>query len=187
MARGINKVVLLGHVTADAKRINSEKVFGCNFNVAVNRRFRKAGGEWGDETAYVRCTYWNSQKVFDYLKQGRQVALDGHLVSNQFEGPDGKRVTLLEVNVDELILTDNKPRAYLESVAERLSESLDEERAKLAEREAEFERRVAALDATIPATSFQQAIPVAPSSVPLRRKSAPASSHGRSVAKRKGK
>ena len=108
--RGLNKVHLLGHLTSDAKKIESQRSFGCTFNIAVNRRFKKTSGEFGEETAFIRCAYWNAQRVFEYLKQGRQLVVDGHLSTSQFEDKaTGKKMTVMEVNVDELILTDSKP------------------------------------------------------------------------------
>ena len=138
----------------------------------MNRRYRKQGGEFGEETAWVRCTFWNSQNVFEYLKKGRQVMITGHLSTFEQADEQGRKNVVMEVSVDDLVLTDTKPRGATESeewetlqAAEanlhetkaRFEAEIQAQRAQVqreqaaleAERVA-FERRVAALDAALP-------------------------------------
>jgi single-strand DNA-binding protein len=108
--RGLNNVVLMGHLGGDAKRINSQRGFGCNFNLATTRRYKKTDGNWTEETTWVRCSFWNSENVYNFLKQGRQVVIEGHLVNFPYQDSGGKELKLMEVAVDALILTDYRSR-----------------------------------------------------------------------------
>lgn len=106
--RGLNHLILMGHLGGDAKRINSTRGFGCGFNLATTRRYKKADGNWTEETTWARCSFWNSENVFEFLKQGRQVVVEGHLVNFPYTDSGGKEMRLMEVAVDALILTDYK-------------------------------------------------------------------------------
>lgn len=110
MARGANAVHLIGHLTTDGKKLDTKQAFCSRFSIAVDRRFKR-GDKWETETCFISCVYWNSQNVFDYLKQGRQVYVEGHLISwIAKDEQSGRQNTVLEVSVDELLLTDNKPK-----------------------------------------------------------------------------
>lgn len=107
--RGLNHVTLMGHLGGDARRIQSSKGFGCNFGLATTRRYKR-GDQWVEETTWVRCSYWNSENVFGFLKQGRQVVIEGHLVNFPYQDSGGKDLKLMEVAVDALILTDYRSK-----------------------------------------------------------------------------
>lgn len=133
----------MGHLTTDAKK-QETRAFCCRFSVASDRRYKR-DGKWESETVFVSCVYWNSENVFEYLQQGRQVYVEGHLISWIARDKDTQRQhTVLEVSVDELLLTDNKRGGDSGVVAE------DSERVERAEAYAEeLQARNAALVAEL--------------------------------------
>jgi single-stranded DNA-binding protein len=103
--RGVNKVMLLGHLSNDAQRkTTTGGTEYAQFIVMVNRSLRNGKME----TGRILCEHWQ-MGVFDYLKQGRQVHIEGALKTLEVKQPDNSNRTIMWVAVDELILTDKKP------------------------------------------------------------------------------
>lgn len=125
--RGLNHITLMGHLGGDARRIQSSRGFGCTFNLATTRRYKR-GDSWTDETTWVRCSFWNSENVFEFLKQGRQIVIEGHLVNFPYKDSGGKDLKLMEVSVDALILTDYRSRGGSE--AEETDSTSEDEQAQ---------------------------------------------------------
>ena len=61
-----------------------------SFTVAVNDRYKPKGKDAIESTRYFNCSYWQSTKVKDALKQGTVVSLFGRVDLNAYEGSDGK-------------------------------------------------------------------------------------------------
>jgi single stranded DNA-binding protein len=105
---GLNRVQLLGQLTKDATE-NTTKggAFCSTFQLATTRRYQTQHREWKEETAFLRIVFWNSERVFPYLKGGRQVCIDGHLQT--WRTPEGHWVT--EVSVENLLLTGTRQQS----------------------------------------------------------------------------
>lgn len=106
----MNKVILMGRMTADAelKPVGNEGNCVTNFTLAVNRQRKK------DETDFIRCTAWGktAELICNYLGKGRQVALTGRLETGSYPvEKDGVAFTqsTADVIVDEIhFISDGK-------------------------------------------------------------------------------
>ena len=80
----MNSVVLVGRVGRDAevRYFESGKV-KANFSVAVNRWDAKTKSEVAD---WFNVDVWDKQAEFagEYVKKGRQVAIDGRIAQNKW-------------------------------------------------------------------------------------------------------
>jgi len=93
MARGINKVILVGNLGADPEmRHTGGGTAVTTLNVATSESWTdKQSGE------KVEKTEWHRVKMFgrlaeiagDYLKKGRQVYIEGSLRTDKYTGKDG--------------------------------------------------------------------------------------------------
>jgi single-strand DNA-binding protein len=107
-----NKVIVLGHLTADPElRYTPQGAPVGNFVVAVNRSYTTQGGEKRDEVCFVPVVVWGKQaeNCGTYLKKGSGALVEGHLQQRSWEAPDGAKRSKLEV-VAERVQFLTRPR-----------------------------------------------------------------------------
>lgn len=98
----INDVKLVGRLTREPElRFTAKGQAVCHFDLAVNRRYKDATGEWKDDTSFVPVVTWRetAQRCGDRLKKGSPVYVEGRLKSKSWETKDGQKRTGLEVHV----------------------------------------------------------------------------------------
>jgi len=107
-----NKVILMGNATRDVelRYIPSGKAVA-DLSLAVNNR-RKSGDEWVEDVVFVDCTVWGrtAEVAAEYVKKGKPVLVEGKLIQDSWETPDGQRRTKLKVVVDSMQLLGGKPQ-----------------------------------------------------------------------------
>ena len=101
-----NVCVLTGNLTRDTEMAklhgNKEK---CKFRIAVNGR--------GESTMFLGVNAWDTQAdvCMRFLKKGSRVLVRGRLDIRDFENSENKRVTVTELNLDEIqFLSGTKTR-----------------------------------------------------------------------------
>ena len=108
MAKGFNKVVLMGNLTRDPElRTTSNGTSVCGFSLAVNRTWRNAQGEQQEAVDFVDCTAWGKagEIISQYMQKGRALLVSGRLQQNSWE-QDGKTRTKIEVVVEDFNFVD---------------------------------------------------------------------------------
>lgn len=99
----MNKAFLIGNLTRDPElaQTNSGKSV-CKFSIAVNRNYTQADGE--KVTDYFTIVTWNGQaeNCARYLKKGKKIAVIGELQQRSFEGNDGVKRTVIEIQAQEV-------------------------------------------------------------------------------------
>ncbi len=98
---------ICGNLTADPElRFTPSGAAVCNFTVASTpRTFDKASGEWKDQPAlFMRCNVWRqaAENVAESLVRGSRVMVTGRLVQRSFDTREGQKVTVVELEVDEV-------------------------------------------------------------------------------------
>lgn len=114
MAKGVNKVILVGRLGTDPEvRYTPSGAAVANFNLATNRSVKDKDGNWSDETDWHRIVVWNKTAEFckEYVKKGNRVYIEGRLQTRSWEDNDGNKRYTTEVVAFDLQL--------LESVAEK--------------------------------------------------------------------
>ncbi len=107
MARGLNKVQIIGHLGRDPEmRYTAGGQAVTNFTVAVNRTRRGPDGTAGDETEWFRVVAWEklAEIADQYLRRGGQVYVEGRLQSRKYQDRDGIERTAVEVVASDLVL-----------------------------------------------------------------------------------
>ncbi len=101
MARGFNKVILLGNITRDPElRHTIEGRPVATFTVAVNRSYLNKEGAQVDEVDFIPVVVWGRQaeNCYNYLKKGRTVLVEGRLRVRSYEDKrDGRRKRAFDV------------------------------------------------------------------------------------------
>lgn len=112
MASDLNVVAITGRLTRDSELRMTQSGNGIlRFSIAVNRRKRTADGSFEDEANFFDCTLFgkSAQTMVNYLKKGRQVAIQGELRQDRWNGQDGQARTRVEIFVNSLSLVGGRP------------------------------------------------------------------------------
>jgi single-strand DNA-binding protein len=99
----MNRVVLVGRLTKDPDlRYTPNGVPVATFTLAVNRPFSSQSGE--READFINCVVWRkpAENVANFLKKGSLAGVDGRIQTRHYEGQDGKRVYVTEVQAESV-------------------------------------------------------------------------------------
>lgn len=105
MAKGFNKVILMGNLTRDPEtRTTPNGQSVTNFSLAVNRTWKGADGQQNEDVSYIDCVAWGKpgEIIAQYLGKGRAVLVSGRLDQRSWEDKEtgGKR-SKVEVIVED--------------------------------------------------------------------------------------
>ncbi|MDI9370203.1 MAG: single-stranded DNA-binding protein [Synergistaceae bacterium] len=92
MARGYNKVVIVGNLARDPEvRYTASKQAVANFAVAVNRAWKDRNGELQESVDFIPVVVWGpmAENCERYLKKGNQALVEGRLQVRSYEAKDG--------------------------------------------------------------------------------------------------
>ena len=106
MARGINKVIIVGNLGGDPEtRYMPSGAAVTNFTVATNESWKdKQTGEQKDRTEWHRVAMFNrlAEIAAEYLRKGSQVYIEGKLRTRKWQGQDGQDRYTTEIIADEM-------------------------------------------------------------------------------------
>lgn len=113
MARGLNKVMLIGNLGRDPEmRYTPSGRPVTAFSLAVNRSWTMADGERREETEWFNIVAWGdlAERCNKYLRKGERVYIDGRLQTRSWEGTDGQKHSRTEVVASEMLMLDGRTR-----------------------------------------------------------------------------
>lgn len=106
MARGINKVIIVGNLGQDPEtRYMPSGSAVTNFTVATNESWKdKQTGEQKDRTEWHRVAMFNrlAEIAAEYLRKGSQVYIEGKLRTRKWQDRDGNDRWTTEIIADEM-------------------------------------------------------------------------------------
>ncbi len=110
MARGVNKVILIGNLGADPEinhTPNGTKV--ARIRIATTESYKDKNGEWKEETEWHNVVLWQylADNTEKHLKKGSKVYIEGKLKNRSYE-KDGSKKFFTEVLALSMILLDQK-------------------------------------------------------------------------------
>ncbi|HET8898414.1 MAG TPA: single-stranded DNA-binding protein [Rhodanobacteraceae bacterium] len=93
MARGVNKVILIGNLGADPDtRYGASGTAMCTVSLATSESWKdKQTGEMQDRTEWHRVKFFGklAEIAGEYLKKGRQVYIEGSIRSSKYTDKEG--------------------------------------------------------------------------------------------------
>src|SRR5208337_2582018 len=108
MAKGVNKVFLLGNVGKDPEiRSTAGGMTVASFSLATADRQKDAQGNWADKTEWhnIVCFQRTAEVVRDYVKKGSQLLIEGKLQTRSWDDKEsGQKKYKTEILVNELTL-----------------------------------------------------------------------------------
>ena len=106
MARGVNKVIIVGNLGQDPEtRYMPSGSAVTNFTVATNESWKdKQTGEQRDRTEWHRVAMFNrlAEIAAEYLRKGSQVYIEGKLRTRKWQAQDGNDRYTTEIIADEM-------------------------------------------------------------------------------------
>ena len=106
-----NKVQLIGNLgnTPEVKTLESGKKMA-RFSVATSESYRNAKGEKVTETQWHNLVAWGkvAEIVEKYLSKGKEVAIEGKLISRSYNDKEGNKKYITEIQVNELLMLGAK-------------------------------------------------------------------------------
>lgn len=105
----LNKVVLIGHMTADAElKQTPSGVSVCSFSIGVNRRYTKAGET--PPTDFIGIVAWRSTAEFitKYFRKGDAICICGQIQTRSWTASDGSKRYATEVIADEASFVERR-------------------------------------------------------------------------------
>ncbi len=106
MARGLNKVMLIGHLGADPEvRVLPNGSPVASFSIATNEYYRDQNGELKERTEWHNIVAYGklAEICRQYLKKGKQVYIEGRLQTRNWEDKEtGKKNYRTEIICAEM-------------------------------------------------------------------------------------
>ena len=108
MAKGVNKVFLLGNVGKDPEiRATAGGMTIASFTLATADRQKGQDGQWADKTEWHNLVAFQrtAEIVRDYVKKGTQVFVEGKIQTRSWDDKEsGQKKYRTEILVNELSL-----------------------------------------------------------------------------------
>jgi single-strand DNA-binding protein len=107
MSRGLNKVMIIGHLGRDPEmRYTPSGRPVTTYSVATSRSWHSADGERHEETEWFNVVTWGSLAEIcnQYLRKGQQVYIEGRLQTRRWDDAEGNKHFTTELVAKEMIM-----------------------------------------------------------------------------------
>jgi len=115
MARGVNKVILIGNLGADPEvRHTPSGVPVVDLSLATSESWTDRNtGDRVERTEWHRLVLWRrlAEIAGEYLKKGSKIYVEGKLQTRSWDAEDGQKRYRTEVVVDDLQMLDSRGEA----------------------------------------------------------------------------
>jgi single-strand DNA-binding protein len=105
MAKGFNKVILMGNLTRDVEmRTTPSGQSVANFSIAVSRSWKDQSGATQEQTSFINCVAWGKagEIIAQYVKKGDPLLVSGRLDQRSWDDKEsGQKRSTVEVNVED--------------------------------------------------------------------------------------
>ncbi|MEW5829011.1 MAG: single-stranded DNA-binding protein [Chloroflexota bacterium] len=111
MSRGLNKVMIIGHLGRDPEmRYTPSGRPVTTFTVATSRSWNSANGERHSETEWFNVVAWGNLAEIckQYLTKGQQVYIEGRLQTRKWDDKEGVKHTSVEIVANEMMMLGDR-------------------------------------------------------------------------------
>jgi single-strand DNA-binding protein len=129
VARGVNKVILVGNLGKDPELSylpSGQSV--AKFSLATGRSYKDKNGEMKEETEWHNIVAWGKlgEICAQYLTKGRQAYVEGRIQTRTWEGRDGQKRTSVDIVANDVQMLGGRGEGA--GSAERPARSTSSER-----------------------------------------------------------
>ena len=114
MAKGLNKVMLIGNLGKDPElRYTTSGVAVATFSLATSDSWKDQEGNQQERTEWHNIVAWNglADIAGKFLKKGKEVAVEGRIVYRTYEDKKGVTKNITEIVLSDLVLLRNGEKA----------------------------------------------------------------------------
>ena len=115
MARGVNKVILIGNLGSDPEvRYTPDGVPVANFSLATSESWNDRNtGERQERTEWHRLVLWRklAEIAGQYLKKGARIYVEGKLQTRSWDDQSGQKRYTTEIVVNDMQMLDSRGEA----------------------------------------------------------------------------
>jgi single-strand DNA-binding protein len=106
MARGVNKVILVGNLGKDPEVQTFDTYKKASFSLATTENSRDKDGNDVQHAEWHNIVMWRglAEIAEQYLHKGSQVYIEGKIRTRSFDGKDGTKKYITEIQADNLVL-----------------------------------------------------------------------------------
>jgi single-strand DNA-binding protein len=106
MARGVNKVILVGNLGKDPEVQSFDTYKKAAFSLATTEFSRDKEGNEVQHTEWHNIVMWRglAEIAEQFLHKGSQVYVEGKIRTRSFDGKDGQKKYITEIQADNLVL-----------------------------------------------------------------------------------
>ena len=112
MARGVNKVILIGNLGSDPEvKYLSSGVPVANVSLATSESWTdKQSGERQEKTEWHRLVIWRktAEIAGQYLRKGSKIYVEGRLETRSWEDQSGQKKYTTEIVVNDMQMLDSR-------------------------------------------------------------------------------
>ncbi len=112
MARGVNKVILIGNLGSDPEvRYTPNGAPVANFSLATSESWNDRNtGERQERTEWHRLVLWSklAEIAGQYLKKGAKIYVEGRLQTRSWDDQSGQKRYMTEVVVNDMQMLDSR-------------------------------------------------------------------------------
>lgn len=111
MSRGLNKVMIIGHLGRDPEmRYTPSGRPVTSFSVVTTRSWTSAEGERHEEEEWFNVVAWGNLAEIcnQYLSKGQQAYIEGRLQTRGWEDEEGKKHYRTELVANEMIVLGDR-------------------------------------------------------------------------------
>lgn len=105
----MNKALLVGRLTRDPElRTTPGGIAVTRFTIAISEAYTNRNGE--RETNFINCVAWGRQadNISKYCHKGSLVSAEGRIQTRSYDGQDGNKRYVTEVNCDRVNFLSSK-------------------------------------------------------------------------------
>jgi len=124
MAKGLNKVMLIGHLGKDPELKYTEKGTAyCNFSIATDESYKDENGNKVERTEWHNIITWRklAEICQQYLKKGSKIYCEGKLQTDSYE-KDGVKRYSTKIVMTDMAMLDNKGSGSASGSSDKVSD-----------------------------------------------------------------
>ena len=119
----MNNLTIIGRITKDLelKNVGSKNTAMVQFNVAVNRSYKNADGNYPVD--FFRCTAFGNQAetINKYFKKGSMIALSGAMQNDVYDGKNGEKHDSWQLHVEKFYFCGSNNKSNEKSTEPKMT------------------------------------------------------------------